>query len=213
MTIKKYGHACILVEKDGVKILLDPGSFNPLPDATGVAAILITHEHGDHYDPEQVKALVANNPGVRVITHVAVAEKMKEAGIECEVIEPGLPFDVDGLLIESIGTEHAAIYKTSPCRNTGFFIAEELFVPGDAIHDIPSKPVRLLALPTGGPWMKIAEAIDYAKAVKPKVVFPIHDAMYIETVQRSFAPNMIGRELVADGIAFVDLAAGETKDF
>jgi L-ascorbate metabolism protein UlaG (beta-lactamase superfamily) len=213
MNITKYAHACLLIEKDGTKIIIDPGSWNALPDATGVHAILITHEHQDHFDPEQVKELVANNPGVRVISHPALAEKMNEAAIAYEAIEPGVAIDVNGVAVESFGTEHAAIYKVSPCRNTGFLIADELFVPGDALHDVPTKPVRVLALPTAGPWMKIAEAIDYAKLVAPRVVFPIHDALYTEEVQRSFIPRIVGSVLKEDGIEFVDMPAGSSKEF
>ncbi|MEK7494900.1 MAG: hypothetical protein AAB615_03460, partial [Patescibacteria group bacterium] len=31
--------------------------------------------------------------------------------------------------------------------------------------------------PVAGPWMKLSEAIEYAKALKPEAVFPIHDGM------------------------------------
>jgi L-ascorbate metabolism protein UlaG (beta-lactamase superfamily) len=212
MKIHKYAHACLLVEKDGVKVVIDPGSWNETPDATGVSAILITHEHGDHCDLDQVRSIVAANPGVRVISHAAVGEKLAEIGIEHEVIEPGVVVDVKGLTIESFGTEHAAIYKASPCRNTGFLIGGELFIPGDALHDVPNKPVRVLALPTGGPWMKLEEAIDYAKAVKPSVIFPYHDAMHTDDY-RPFVIGTIGRFLEGTDITPIDLAAGETKEF
>lgn len=213
MIITKYGHACLLIEKDGKRILIDPGSWNPTPEAAGISVILITHEHGDHCDIDQIKAVLANNPGARVVTHLEVGKKLDEAGIQSTAIEPGLVLTIDGLSIESFGTAHAIIYGTSPCRNTGFLIADELFVPGDALHDVPTKPVRVLALPTGGPWMKIAEAIDYAKVLKPQVAFPIHDAVYTEEVQRGLIPRIIGGFLEKEGIRFVDLAKGETKEF
>lgn len=212
MNITKFAHACLLVEKDGVKILLDPGTWNALPDATGVAALLITHEHQDHMDLEQVQALLLANPGMRVITHTGAGEKLAEADIAYEAIEPGMPIDVGGVSVESFGTEHAVVYGSSPCRNTGFLIGGELFVPGDALHDVPSKPVRVLALPTGGPWMKIAEAVDYAKAVKPTKAFPIHDAMYIEDYQQWLVPRVVGGNLESDGIEFIDMPAGSTKE-
>lgn len=212
MTIKKYAHACLLIEKDAAKIVIDPGSWNETPDAAGVSAVLITHEHMDHYDAAQVKAILAASPDAVVVTHAAMEEKLSADGIEnAVIIEPGTPIEVNGLAIESFGTEHAAIYKTSPCRNTGFLIGEELYVPGDALHDVPDKPVRILALPTGGPWMKLAEAIDYAKAVKPSIAFPIHDAMYIEGYQRGLIPNLFASQL--PDVRFVDMPAGNTAEF
>ena len=96
MKIHKYGHACLSIEKDGVRIIVDPGSWNPVPDATGVSAILITHEHGDHYDPAQVKAIQAANPDATVITHAAVGEKLAADGIEeVVIVEPGNPITVN----------------------------------------------------------------------------------------------------------------------
>lgn len=213
MKITKYAHACLSVEKDGTKILLDPGSWNELPDVTGLSAILITHEHMDHYDPAQIRALLAGSPEAQVISHRGMLEKLTADGMgEALIIEPGVSLDVNGVSIESFGTEHAAIYKTSPCRNTGFLIGGELFVPGDAVHDVPPKKVRVLALPTGGPWMKVEEAVDYAKAVAPAVAFPIHDAMY-EAGYQEFLVDRFAGLLKDDTIEFVAMPAGSSREF
>lgn len=211
MKIKKYGHACLLVDVEGVRCITDPGSYSPTPDATGVAAVLITHEHQDHMDVGNIKAIQAANPGVRIISHADVVAKLKDAGIAAETIEPGQKIDVNGISVESFGTEHAIIYKTSPCRNTGFLIGGELFITGDAVHDVPDKKVRVLALPTSGPWMKVADAIDYVNKVQPEIAFPVHDALYTDAVQRSIGrwmePNFEG------GTKYIDLAPGEEKEF
>ena len=213
MKITKFGHACLLVEANGVTVLTDPGMWNPLPEVKNLDAIVITHEHQDHCDIDQVKALLAKHPNAKVITHAAVGEKLKEQGIAYEVIEPGKSIDVKGVSVESFGTEHAAIYGASPCRNTGFLINGELFVPGDALHDVPSKTVRVLALPTGGPWMKLSEAVDYAKAIKAQIVFPIHDAMYTEMARAGLGSRIVGSFLEGMGMTFVDMAAGDSKEF
>lgn len=214
MKIMKYGHSCLLVEVNGVRIITDPGKWNPLPDVDAIDAIVITHEHQDHCDIPQVKALVVRSPAVRVITHDTMVKQLAEEGVTAETIEDGGVVDVSGVNIESYGSAHACIYgDVSPCRNTGYLINNELFAPGDALHDIPSKPVRILALPTGGPWMRLSEAIDYAKSVKPEIVFPIHDAMYVEEYRGDLIPRIVGGNLESVGITFVDLAAGEFKNF
>lgn len=212
MKITKFGHACLLIEVNGVRLLTDPGNWNEEPTTEGVSAVLITHEHQDHCDLDQLRAVLARNPNARVITHEAVATILRDAGINAEVIEHAETKDVGGISVQSCGTEHAAIYKTSPCRNTGFLINGELFVPGDALHDVPEGTVRLLALPTGGPWMKMAEAIEYAKKIKPEVAFPIHDAMYTDVYRTGLVPRVVGGILDQDGIRLVTFEAGETKD-
>ena len=37
--------------------------------------------------------------------------------------------------------------------------------------------MEILALPVAGPWLKISDAINYAKEIKPKICFPVHDGM------------------------------------
>ena len=61
-----------------------------------------------------------------------------------------------------------------PIANVGYFIANKLFYPGDALTN-PKKPVEVLALPITAPWTKLDEVIDYSLAVKPNICFPVHD--------------------------------------
>ncbi len=215
MKITKYAQSCLLVEVDGVKILTDVGSYSvEVPDVSGLAAVLITHEHQDHFDVPKLQEVLAKNPDAKVITHAGVGEKLTEANIAWIAIEPGETVDVAGVSIESFGTEHAIIYgDLSPCRNTGFLIAGRLLMPGDALHDVPNKQVDILALPTGGPWHKISTAIDYAKTINPRVAFPIHDAMYTESYRQTSIPRWIGGQLEQVSISFVNLAEGDSHEF
>ena len=215
MKVTKYAQSCLVIEEKGVKILTDIGSYSEtVPDVTGLAAVLITHEHQDHFDLPKLQEVLAHNPEAQVITHTAVGEKLSEAGIAWMPIESGETVTVSGISIESFGTEHAIIYgATSPCRNTGFLIAGKLFMPGDALHDIPDSQVEILALPTGGPWHKMSEAIDYAKKVNPRVAFPIHDAMYTEHYKESSIPRWVGGQLEAAGISFVNMLENDTHEF
>lgn len=215
MKVTKYVHSCLLIEIDRVSILTDLGSWNTeVPDVSDLSAILITHEHADHFEIDKLKIVLEKNPEAKVITHAAVGSKLDEAGVTYIAVEPGQSVDVSGISIESYGTDHAIIYgDASPCRNTGYLIAEKLFIPGDALHDVPPKPVEILALPTGGPWLKISEAIDYGRAVKPKVAFPIHDAMYTDAYKQTSIPRWIGVQLEEAGIKFVNIADNSSEEF
>jgi L-ascorbate metabolism protein UlaG (beta-lactamase superfamily) len=215
MKITKYAQSCLLVVLNGVKILTDIGSYSAeIPNVTGLSAVLITHAHQDHFDLPKLQEVLAQNPDAQVITHAGVGEKLTEAGIAWTAIEPGEEVDIEGVSIESFGTEHAIIYgDSSPCRNTGFLIAGKLYMPGDALHDVPNKPVEILALPTGGPWHKISTAIDYAKTINPRVVIPIHDAMYTNDYKKTSIPRWIGGQLDAVDISFINLSEGDSHEF
>jgi len=37
------------------------------------------------------------------------------------------------------------------------------------------RPVEVLAVPAGAPWLKVSEPIDYLHQVRPKVAVPVHE--------------------------------------
>ncbi len=157
-----YGHACVLAElPDGTRILFDPGTYSAgFEDLAGLNAILITHEHPDHHDTERARQLARVNPGVRVVT-IADAEDSVTAGGAVVRVQPG---------------EHAVIHPALPnVANNAYQVGDLIFHPGDSFA-LPAGPVRILLLPTGGPWMKLAESADYLRAVAPEIAIPIHQA-------------------------------------
>lgn len=212
MKITKYGHACVLVEEADARILIDPGSYSGNVDATGVNAILITHNHQDHLDTGLVTAILERNPGAQVVTVAEAGKNLAEAGIAFATIEDGEEIAISGVPVRSFGKHHSYIYGEMPqCQNTGYMIANRFYYPGDSLH-VPDAQVEILALPVAGPWMKIAEAIDFAKAVNPKVVIPVHDGFIRPDrgqTTRTF-PKMILEPL---GIEFRDMQDGSQEEF
>ena len=183
MTIQKFLHSCLLVTVNGRKLLIDPGTFSFIeektsPEAIGpVDVILLTHEHPDHYHVDSVKTILKNNPQTKIITNGAVAALLQKENIACSVIEDNQKTTEKGVSIEGHGNVHAVIYPSLPLvQNTGYFIANRLFYPADAFTN-PKRPVEILAVPISGPWLRMSEGIDYAKEIKPKICFPVHDGI------------------------------------
>jgi L-ascorbate metabolism protein UlaG (beta-lactamase superfamily) len=212
MNITKFGHCCLLIETKDLRILTDPGTYSEGQNtAHNIDVVLITHEHGDHLHIDSLKQILANNPSARVITNSAVGKLLDAEGIAYEVLEEGDTSMVGEVLLEAFGHEHAEVYAglITPVMNTGYFVDERLFYPGDAFTD-PQKPVEILALPMAGPWMKLSEAIDYAKALKPQICFPVHDGI-LKT------PGMMNRvgplALEPEGIRFVAIEENGVVEF
>lgn len=213
MIITKFGHCCLLIEIKGVRILTDPGNYNETPMATGIDAVLISHEHQDHLHTESLEIILAKNPEAIVITHASVGKILADAGILYTLIADSETVIVRGVSITSSGSEHACIHHDLPkVQNTGFYVDETLFYPGDSFHN-PKKVVTMLALPVAGPWMRIEEAIEYAKTIKPKAVFPVHDGMLRQGIQ--LGPTRRIPKMLLDplGIEYVDMTEGATHDF
>jgi L-ascorbate metabolism protein UlaG (beta-lactamase superfamily) len=198
MTITKFGHSCFLLEENGARFLFDPGTFSKgQNDLTDLDAMLITHDHADHLDIESVKVLVAKNPDMQIIGTEAVQGVLQKEGITSSVLAQGDSMEVKGLTIEAIGKDHAVLVNSMPpAQNVGFMIAGRLFFPGDALT-LPGREVEILALPAAAPWSKLSEVVDYALAVKPKIAFPVHEAilahpqMMFGIMEKTFSENGI----------------------
>ncbi|MBI2609562.1 MBL fold metallo-hydrolase [Candidatus Giovannonibacteria bacterium] len=179
MKITKFGHACMLVEENGVRVLIDPGNYSESQnDVKNVDAILITHEHQDHLDLNSLKQILNNNAETRIITNGGVGVILKKENIKFDLVEGGQFLSVGGLLIEGYGKDHAVIHSSIPLvRNTGYFISKKFFYPGDILTTDPGRKIEIMALPVAGPWMRLSDGIDYALDLKPKICFPVHDGM------------------------------------
>ncbi|KQO46660.1 MULTISPECIES: MBL fold metallo-hydrolase [unclassified Frigoribacterium] len=174
MRLTKLEHACLILEKDGRKLVVDPGSFTaPLIDLHDVDAVVVTHEHADHWTPDQLTHLLATNPDATVYGPAGVATAAE--GFDVHVVADGDTVEVGPFTLGFHGSRHAVIHESIPViDNVGVLVDGSLFYPGDQFT-VPPVPVDVLATPVGAPWLKVAEVIDYVAAVKPRLAFPTHE--------------------------------------
>ncbi len=214
MKIKKFGHCCFTAEpKEGVRIMTDPGapSFSGAYDKEeNISAIIITHEHSDHLHVDSLKEVIKNNPNAIIITNSAVGKILSEAGIAYQKVEEGEKLEVMGVEIGGFGNTHAEIYDTyGQVQNTGYMIGT-LCYPGDSFH-YPDAEVDILALPAAGPWVKIKDAIDYGKNIKPRVAFPVHDGV-LSSVGSAVVARLLGHFLLEANVQFKELQIGKIEE-
>ena len=181
MRITKFGHACVRLESDGQVVVLDPGGFTEPEAVDGATAVLITHEHADHYAPDHLRRTDAP-----VFTIEAVAARIREDAPDVAerltVVEPGQQLDV-GLPVRVVGERHAVIHPEMPrFDNSGYLLEVEgkrIYHPGDSLT-LPEAEVDLLLLPVSAPWLKVSEAIDFGRDVGAPRSLAIHDRVYSE---------------------------------
>ncbi|USQ85414.1 MBL fold metallo-hydrolase [Streptomyces phaeoluteigriseus] len=189
MLLTKHVHACVSLEKDGTRIVLDPGALSPDADEAVAAAhaVLVTHEHFDHFDAQLIAAALDARPELRVYGTASVAATLGSHGGRVRTVTAGDAFAVGSFSVTVHGRRHALIHPDIPCPdNVGYLVDAALYHPGDA-YFVPDASVRTLLLPTSGPWTKLGEAADFVRAVQPDRIVQIHELMLSELGQNSTA--------------------------
>lgn len=180
MRLTKLEHACVRLEKNGTTVIVDPGNWTGPSALDGVAAVLVTHEHFDHLNVDAVRAALDANPDLTLWGNDSVVQQFGDFGDRVHRVRAGDAVDVAGFSVHVYGREHALLHRDIPViPNTGFLFDGTVFHPGDS-YTVPEADVDMLLLPVSGPWLKVGEMIDYARAVAPRRGLAIHDALLNE---------------------------------
>jgi len=207
MIVQRLGHAALLVEVAGVRLLIDPGTYAAAEafESRDLDAILVTHQHADHVDPDRLAALLTRNPQAQLMADEATAQQLRDShGLDATVARAGSTYDV-GVSVEVIGETHAEIHRDIPrIPNVGYVVDGRFFHPGDALTP-PDREVEILALPAAAPWMRAADAVEYFRAVAPRIAVPIHEAISAVPalyygILRNLGPDGSELRVIDDGI-------------
>jgi L-ascorbate metabolism protein UlaG (beta-lactamase superfamily) len=207
--VTKYEHATLVVSVADQQLVIDPGVFLTPPDFAGTVAVVITHEHADHWSENNLAAILAKSPGIPIYAPAGVAAAAR--GFEITAVKAGDVIEVEPFTLEFFGETHAVIHESiPPVDNVGVLINDELYYAGDA-YTVPEKPVGTLAAPVGAPWLKIGEAIDFVLAVQPKRAFYIHD-MTLSAAGKGMAAERLQWATEQGGGEFHTLEVGDSLD-
>lgn len=191
MKLTKYQHACFTLEKDGKILVVDPGVFSTdfvVPE--NVVGVVISHEHSDHFDPNQLAVIYDKNPDSILISHAAVTEKMPDHS--SRTVSAGDTLTVGPFALEFFGGDHLQSFPFSPVfPNLGVLINESVYYAGDSFVT-PSKPVHTLLLPISGSWMKASMAYKYFMGVQPQILIPTHDAILSDVGKQQIDKHIPG---------------------
>jgi L-ascorbate metabolism protein UlaG (beta-lactamase superfamily) len=177
MQVTKYAHSCVRVEHDGGVLVVDPGVFTEPEALDGADAVLITHQHPDHVNPETLARVLERRP-FTVNGPASLAGVLGDAAEALTVVAPGESFTAAGVAVRAYGGKHAVIHPDIPViENLGYLINDVVYHPGDSL-DVPEEvQVDTLFAPIHAPWSKFAEVVDFIRAVAPRRAYALHDGL------------------------------------
>ncbi|MDI1471560.1 MAG: MBL fold metallo-hydrolase [Thermodesulfovibrio sp.] len=192
--IKWLGHDTFKIVGEKV-IYTDPFQITQ-PDKADI--ILITHEHYDHFSPEDIKKIL--DPDTVVVLPKDCAGKIKAKEI---VVKPGDKVTVEGIEIEVVPSYNTNkkfhpkekgwvgyIFKVSGKR---FYIAGDT----DYIPEMKTfKDIDIALLPVSGTYvMDAKEAVQAALDINPKIAIPMHYGSIVgsESDAKYFAEALKGK--------------------
>jgi hypothetical protein len=127
------------------------------------------------------------------------------------VAHPGDDFEFSGSAINVVGGNHAIIHPDIPqIPNIGFLVDGQVFHPGDALT-VPDEPVATLLLPVHAPWSKLAEVIDYVRAVDADQAYAIHDGL-LNDLGLGGVARLLGEAGPGTPTPYSRLAPGDTVE-
>ncbi|MEO3924288.1 MBL fold metallo-hydrolase [Micromonosporaceae bacterium B7E4] len=181
MRIAKYLHSCLLVEQDGVRLLIDPGRFGFVegrvrPEDFGrLDAVALTHHHPDHADPEALVEIVRRT-GARLLGNRETAEALRGHGLDVTVAESG-EHRIGPLRLDAVPADHEPILDDHTPGNTGYLVGGRLLHCGDSLHPglLAYRGVAVAAVPVMAPFLTERAVAGFVAQLQPGAVLPVHD--------------------------------------
>jgi L-ascorbate metabolism protein UlaG (beta-lactamase superfamily) len=211
MELTKHGHACVVLSDGDRRLVIDPGAFTEPTALDGASAVLVTHEHPDHFAPDRLRAALEADGALEIWTNKSVAAQLEGLGSRVHVVGNGDAVTVAGLDVTVHGELHAEIHRDIPrIPNIGFLVDGQVFHPGDALT-VPDEPVATLLLPMHAPWSRTADLIDYVRAVHADQAFGVHDGLLNDT-GRALVSALLGERGPGTPTPFSRLAPGDSVE-
>jgi hypothetical protein len=202
--IRRLTDSCLLVTTDEHATLFDPGFHTfqegevELDSIGDVTRVFVTHEHGDHVNPDFVSWLIDRKSDLVVYSNQAVADLLDRNAIAVSTDVPS------GTGVEDV--LHERLPNGSQPPNRSYTIEGVFTHPGDSHEPTVSAPI--LALPLIAPWSSVTAAVEFARKLAPQQVIMIHD-FYLSAKGRARIRQMAGGVLAEDGIEMLDLDWGQ----
>ena len=167
-------HSSIKITK-GIIIYIDPFRINE--EKHDADLILITHDHYDHYSPEDIKKVIKKD--TIIVAPKTINELNNKENIT--FVEPNQTYNINGYKIDTIPAYNISKHFHPKENNWIGYIIEidglKYYVAGDTDITPENRQIKcdVALIPIGGTYtMDYKEASELINIIKPKIAIPIH---------------------------------------
>ncbi|WP_166791033.1 MBL fold metallo-hydrolase [Cryobacterium glucosi] len=116
MILHKHPHPTVLPQTERTFLLIDPGTFTPAAPRVvgGTSAVLVTHDHPDHFDVDLLSAALESQRELRIWAPADVVAQVHNNDGRVTFVAPGDSVDIDGFQVDVVGGTHAVIHPDMP---------------------------------------------------------------------------------------------------
>jgi L-ascorbate metabolism protein UlaG (beta-lactamase superfamily) len=184
ITVRPISHASFVMTTPGMVIYCDPvGGAAAYEGQPAADLVLITHEHGDHYDADTLAGIVGEN--TKLITNPAVygmlSDEMKAKATSIGNGESASAGDITVDAIPAYNTTDGRMKFHPQGRDNGYVLTVDgmrVYISGDT-EGVPEmralENIDLAFVCMNLPFTMAAEqAADAVAEFAPKIVYPYH---------------------------------------
>lgn len=178
--IEVLTHSSIRIRSGNGTIYIDP--FQLKEEAHDADYILITHDHYDHFSPEDVEKAAGRH------TILVVPERMKKKASQIAgsvgrifTVEPGEHYDIDGLTLDTVAAYNLIKpFHPKSAGWVGYILSvdgKRIYIAGDTDATNEAKRVEcdIALIPIGGTYtMDAKKAAELINTIRPTIAIPTH---------------------------------------
>ena len=205
-----------------------PANVDIVKMAGHIQAVFISHEHGDHFNPDTCLFLQNNSDCLFVIPKNCYREAVK-IGLSDErliIATPRIPFQLLGLNIQPVRALHGhylgSVFREANLDDCGYIIGKDdfsLYQPGDTVlldEHFDMKNIDVLFFSPTEHNMHIDNSVHFIQMIKPRFIVPQHYDSYKVTPEnafwtRGFPDDVYNRLTDTERSSFIKLPQGQPK--
>ena len=178
--IEVFTQNSIRIRSETGTIYIDP--FHMKEEPKDADLILITHDHYDHFSPEDI-GKVSRSDTVLVVPEKMAGKAREATGMvgSIETVKPGEHREISGLLLETIPAYNLLKpFHPKSAGWVGYILCLEgkrIYIAGDTDATKEAKAVRcdVALVPVGGTYtMDAKKAAELINEIRPTVAIPVH---------------------------------------